>query len=121
MFADPLTITINSVAKVLNKIADDGYTSEYYLRGALEDFRLKIRHSSYVDKTRGSRKVDRHNMEIIQTVFPVSPATIATVRKIYTVLENDSVDGITEPLNFALGFIALHSSPTVTKLINWES
>lgn len=120
-FSDPITITINAVAKVLPRIADDGYTSEYYLRGTLDDFRLKIRHSSFVDKARGNRKVDRHNVELTHTVFPVAPGTIATVRKMYTVLENDSVDGLTDPLNFALGLAAFHTSPTITKLINWES
>lgn len=121
MFADTITITINAVAKVLNRIADDGYTSEYYLRGSTEDFRMKIRHSSYTDKARGGRKVDRHNVELTQTVFPVAPATVATIRKSYTIIENDNVDGLTDPLNFALGFMAFHNSGNVTKLINWES
>lgn len=121
MFADTITITINSVAKVLNRIADDGYTSEYYLRGTTDEFRMKIRHSSYLAKDRGGRKVDRHNVELTQTVFPVAPATIATVRKAYIVMENDSTDGVTEPLNFDLGFVGFLNSGNTTKLINWES
>lgn len=121
MFADTITITINSVAKVLNRISDDGYTSEYYLRGTLDEFRMKIRHSSYTDKTRNGKKVDRHNVELVQTVFPVAPATVSTIRKCYTVLECDSTDGITDPLNFALGSVAFLNSGNVTKLINWES
>lgn len=122
MFADTLTITINAVAKVLNRIADDGYTSEYLLRGTLDEFRLKIRHSSYqAPSSRGSRQVDRHNVELTQIVYPVSPAVISTVRKAYVILENDNVDGVTDPLNFNLGFAAFLNSTNTTKLINWES
>lgn len=121
MFADTLTVTINAVPKILNRIADDGYTSEYYLRGTLDEFRMKIRHSSYVDKARGNNKVDRHNVEFVHTVYPVAPSTIARVRKSYVVIENDNVDGITEPLNMTLGFVGFLTSPNVTKLLNWES
>nr|UJQ85408.1 MAG: hypothetical protein 2 [Leviviridae sp.] len=120
MFADTITITINSVAKVLNRIADDGYTSEYYLRSATEDFRMKIRHSTYLDKTRSNRKVDRHNVELVQTVFGVAPNP-NVVRKSYVVIENDNQDGVTDPLNFTLGFAAFLNSGNVTKLLNWES
>lgn len=120
MFADTITITINSVAKVLTRINQDGYSSEYFLRGALDEFRLKIRNTSYTDKTRG-KQVARHNVEFVQTVYPVSPATVSTVRKAYTVLENEDTDGVTDPLNFNLGFVGFFTSPNVTKLINWES
>lgn len=121
MFADTITITINSVAKVLNRISDDGYTSEYYLRGTTDEYRMKIRHSSYTDKNRGGRKVDRHNVEVVWTVFPVAPATVPDTTKWYQVLECDSVAGVTNPLNFTLGCAAFLTSGNVTKLINWES
>lgn len=121
MFADTITITINSVAKVLTRVNQDGYSSEYLLRGADDEFRLKIRNTNYVDKTRAGRSVDRHTCELVQTVYPVEPASTPTIRKAYTVLENDRVDGVTEPLNFDLGFIAFFTSGNVTKMINWES
>jgi hypothetical protein len=116
-----LTVTVNSVAKVLTRIADDGYTSEYLLRGTLDEYRLKIRHSNYTDSKRGGRSVDRHNVELQHTVYPVSPSTISTIRKAYIVLENDSTDGLTDPLNFDNGFIAFLTSGNVTDLINWVS
>lgn len=121
MFADTITVTINSVAKVLTRINQDGYSSEYYLRGTLDDFRLKIRNTSYVDKTRGGITIDRHTVELTQTVFPVLPSTKSTVRKAYAVLENENADGVTDPLNFDLGFVGFFTSPNITKLINWES
>lgn len=119
-FADTITITINSVAKVLNRINQDQYSSEYFLRGTLDEFRLKVRNTSYVNKATG-RTVDRHNVELTQTVYPVAPATIPTTRKAYSVLENERSDGITEPLNFDLGFVGFFSSANVTKLLNYES
>jgi hypothetical protein len=114
-----LTVTINSVPKILTRIADQGYTSEYLLRGSLDEFRLKIRHSQYTDSVRG--KIDRHNIEFVQVIFPVAPATKPTERKIYIVLENEATDGVTEPLNFANGFLAFNTSANVTDLINWVS
>jgi hypothetical protein len=114
-----LTVTINAVAKVLNRIADDGYTSEYLLRGTLDEFRAKIRHSTYTDK-RGV-VIDRHNVEFVQTVFPVAPSEKSTVRKIYAVLENENADDATASLNFYNGFVALLTSAHNAELINWIS
>lgn len=114
-----LTVTIDSVAHVLNRIADDGYTSEYLLRDTLDEFRMKIRHSSYSDSKRGGRVVDRHNIELVQTVYAVSPETIDVVRKAYIVVENDHNDGLTDPLNFDDGFVAFLTSANMTDLINW--
>lgn len=119
-FADTLTITINSVAKVLNRINQDQYSSEYFLRGTTEEFRLKIRHTSYTNSVTG-KLTDRHNVELVQTVYPVAPATVATIRKSYVVLENERADGVTDPLNFDLGFAAFLSSANLTKLLNYES
>lgn len=121
MFADTITITINSVAKVLTRINQDKYSSEYFLRGSDEEFKLNIRHTSYVDKTRGGVKVDRHNVEFIQRVYAVAPVTVDTVRKQYLVLENDSKDPVTGALNFSLGHVAFFTNANVTKMLNWES
>lgn len=121
MFSDTITITINSVAKVLTRINQDKYSSEYYLRGSADEFRMRVRHSSYADKVRPGKVIDRHNVELIQTVFPVAPATVPTIRKAYVILENEASDGVTDPLNFDLGFAGFLISANVTKLINWES
>jgi len=121
MFADTITITINSVAKVLNRInSGDAFSSEYLLRGTLDEFRLRIRHSSYLDKTTGLTR-NRHNVELTQTVFPVSPATIYQVKKNYIVLEENQNEVVTDALNFDLGFMAFFTSANITKLLNWES
>lgn len=120
MFADQITITINAVAKVLNRINQDTYSSEYFLRTATDDFRLKLRHSTYVNKLT-TKTVDRHTAELTQTVYAVAPTTSNTIRKAYSVLENERADGVTDPLNFDLGFVGFFNSANITKLINYES
>lgn len=116
-----LTVTINAVAKVLTRIRDDGYSSEYLLRGTLDEYRLQIRHSKYTDKNRGGKVVDRHNVELVHTVYPVSPSVVPTIRKAYVVLENEATDDSTAALNFDNGTLAFLSSANVADLINWIS
>jgi hypothetical protein len=120
MFADPSVVTINAVAKNLVRINQDKYSSEYVLRSATDEYRLNIRNSSYTDKKRGVT-IDRHNAELIHTVFPVSPSTLSTVRKVYTVIENQRGDTLVDPRNTALGLFAFLMSANIDKLMNFES
>nr|UJQ85644.1 MAG: hypothetical protein 2 [Leviviridae sp.] len=121
MFSDTITVTINAVAKVLNRVNQDSYGSEYFLRESTGQFRLKLRNTQYVDKTRGGIKVDRHNIELTETVFAVAPATQPTVRKYYSVLENDQADNVASSAKFAAGITGFQTEANFTKLINWES
>lgn len=120
MFADPATLTVNAVAKNLIKIRQDNYSSEYMLRTANDEFKLNIRNTSYSDKKRGV-SIDRHNVELIHTVFPVAPATLSTVRKCYAVIENQQGDTLTDPQYVASALFAFLSAANITKLLNWES
>lgn len=121
MFADPITITINAVAKNLIKINQDQYSSEYLLRETTGEFRLRLRNTSYTDKTRGGKKVDRHNVELVQTIYAVAPATVNTIRKAYAVFENDQGDTSVDCAKFAAGMFAFMTEANDTKLINFES
>lgn len=120
MFADPAVVTINAVAKNLVRIKQDDYSSEYLLRSTTDEYRLNLRNTSYYDKKRGV-DVNRHNVEIIHTVFPVAPATLSTIRKTYAVIENQIGDTLTDPRNVALGLFAFLSSANIDKLMNFES
>lgn len=120
-FPDTITITINAVAKVLTKLRSDDYASEYRLRTAgVDEFRFFIRNSSYRDKATG-RMVDRHSVELQQTILPTAPSEIPTVRKTYLVLENQQVDSIVDPAKFGVGFVGFLTEPNFTKLLNYES
>jgi hypothetical protein len=121
MFADTITITINAVAKILNRVNQDGYGSEYFLRESTGSFRLKLRNSTYSDKSRSGVKVDRHNIELVETVFAVAPSTIPLVRKYYSVLENDQTDTVVASAKFGAGVTAFQTEANLTKLLNWES
>ncbi|DAD51832.1 TPA_asm: coat protein [ssRNA phage Esthiorhiza.4_14] len=123
MFADPQTLTVNSVAKNLVRINQDQYSSEYLLRSTMNEFRLKIRNSSYLDKAR-KVMIDRHNVEFTETVFPVAPATLSSVRKTYIVMENQQGDTLADPTYDAAALFAWLTASTnanITKLMNFES
>lgn len=66
MFSNTLTLTINTVAKVLNRVNQDSYGSEYVFRDANEEIRMQIRHST--DKL-AAGDTFRHNVYIERTVF----------------------------------------------------
>lgn len=120
MFADPLVITINAIAKNLIRINQDGYSSEYLLREATGEYRARIRNSSYTDKTRGV-KVDRHNVELVHTIYPVAPATLSTVRKVYHVFEMDVGDDSALMAKTVAGLSAFDTEANATKMLNFES
>lgn len=121
MFATTLTITVNGVDKVLNRINDGDYSSEYYLRESLSQWTLKLRNSKYTDKTRGGTLVYRHNIELVHNIFAVAPATQGTVRKYYSILENDDADIIADSGKFAAGIAAFQTEANFLKLLNRES
>lgn len=121
MFADTLTVTINTVAKVLVRVNQDQYSSEYRLKEADGEFRLRLRNSSYVDKTRASKSVSRHNVELIHTIYPVAPAVYPTIRKTYAVFEDDAGDTIANVAKTVVGALALITEANATKLLNFES
>lgn len=122
-FADPAVITIAGNAKNLVRIRQDGYSSEYLLTTSTEEFRFNVRNSSYTDKKRGAT-ILRHNVELLHTIFPVAPATLSTIRKVYVVIENQQGDTLTDPVNDAIGllsFLTASSGANITKMLNKES
>lgn len=121
MFPDPTTITVDGGAKALIRINQDGYSSEYLLKETGAEWRLKIRNSSYKDKTRGGKAVERHNAEFIHKVHPVAPAIYPTIRKVYTVFEMDTGDDTTWMSKVVAGFSAFMTAANATKMLNYES
>jgi len=121
MFADTITITINAVAKVMTRINQDGYSSEYFLRETDGEFRLRLRNTKYSDKSRSGVQVDRHNVELTHMLYAVAPATQPIIRKAYSVFENDRGDGLIPVAKFAAGTFAFNTEANITKLLNWES
>jgi hypothetical protein len=68
-FGATITLTVNAVAKVLNRINQDNYGSEYSLITALDSWNLKIRHTT--DKVDADGMIMlRHNMYVEHVTYP---------------------------------------------------
>lgn len=121
-FPDTITLTVNAVAKVLVRVnSGDAYAAEYRLRGSLDEYRMKIRHTSYSDKARPGQTINRHNVEVVHTVFPVAPASIPTIRKTYMVAEEATNDVVADVQKFDEAVVAFFTNANITKLLNYES
>ncbi|DAD50018.1 coat protein [ssRNA phage Zoerhiza.2_5] len=123
MFADPQTVTVNAVARVLIRINQDAYSSEWLLRSNTDEFRMFIRNTTRTDKARGVA-IDRHNIELRWTVFPVAPATRSYIRRTTITVENEQGDTLTDPVGVAVGlcnYLSASSGANVTKMVNFES
>jgi hypothetical protein len=83
-----ITIKVNAVDKILKRINQDNFATRYFLHEPTQDFTVNIRHSK---ETSGGVKFDRHNVEIIQEVFPTALLPGIT-RTAYFVLRNSGTD-----------------------------
>lgn len=103
MFSNTLTLTINAVAKVLTRVNQDSYGSEYTLVSDTELIRMQIRHTT--DK-QATGDVLRHNVYIERTIF----ATPSTTEKYFSVtgtLRSRLGSAPTDLLNMWVGFSTL--------------
>lgn len=87
-----LTISVNAVNKVLNRINQDNYATRYYLHEATQDFTANIRHST---EKRGGVMYDVHTVNIIQTVF-ATPTVPAKVRESWMTIRNQKDDSFSD-------------------------
>lgn len=118
-FPDTVTVTVNSVAKVLTKLnSGNPLETTYRLRGTADQYDMRITHKSFTDKQRGT--VNRHAVELVHTVYPVSPSTIPTIRKTYVVLEETPSDVVADVQKFDEAFVAFLTAANITKLLNYE-
>lgn len=118
--ANPLVITLGGsggTAKSLPKINQDSYGSEYYLREATQEFRVKIRHTREAVRE-GALPLERHNLEITQTVFGTSGAP-DTVRQAYVVLRNSKGDTLADIQNVGAALSYYMDSTHYGDLVGW--
>lgn len=75
MFAATITLTINAVAKVLQRVNQDSFGSVYSLNSATESITMKIRHSD--DSVDGDGIImKRHNVFVEHIVYPTPTAAM---------------------------------------------
>jgi hypothetical protein len=82
---NPITVTVNAIAKVLPRINQDNYGSTYRLKEADTEYELVIRHS-YEGKP-GPSQYERHNVDFKMTKF-VGDTRTPVVYQSYTVMRN---------------------------------
>lgn len=119
MLGDTITITHNAVSKVLSKINQDNYSSEYLLRSATDEFRIKVRHSVESPQP-GKVPFDRHNIELSVTTYATPTTSEVTNITSVTMRTRKGTDPAVALLaaKAQLGYL---SDANVTKLIAWES
>lgn len=107
MFPATITLTVDTIAKILNRVNQDNYGSEYQLNGATESYNLKIRHSTdSVDKD--GLVMKRHNVFVEHVVYP-TPTTAMKKETITVTLRHDQysdpigIVDITKAVNAWLG------------------
>lgn len=119
MFGNTLTLTINAVAIVMNKIREQDYSSEYLFRDGTHQVVAKIRHS----RTKASAitpSYDRHNFEVVQTIF-ADGTDPQFQRKFYFVQEQLASDTDVEMANAVCDWAIASSNASLVSLLGWES
>lgn len=118
MFGNTLTLPHVDGNVVMKLINQDGYSSEYLFRDALHQYTFKIRHSK--TKNGGSASKDRHNVEVVETVFAVGD--VAEVeRKFYFVIEQAPNDLSVKNADAVADLMIATSNAFLTSLLAWES
>lgn len=125
MFADTITFTDihGTEDAVLTKVNQDKYSSEYRLLTDLKRYTLSIRNTTRFDKV-SKITYDRHNVEMTEVIFPVSPAIESKTRKAYFTFEVQQGDVLAENVQLATALLAwgtASSSANLTKLVAFES
>lgn len=121
MLGDTITFTINAVAKVLNKINQDGYAAEYALFEGTGEIRARVTHKR--DKANAAGQVYvRHVLDLVKTTY-ATPTTLAVEERSYVTircLDGDSVE-MNKVLQGQLAYLSASSGANAVKIMNWES
>jgi len=118
MFADPITFTINSVAKALARVLIDGSKAVY--KNADETFTATISHQRSGNRTRSMVRLDQRKAATDLVAEPSGYVTLST----YLVIDRpDSVTNgysMTEVEQLVAGFLAYNTTSVVDKLYGRE-
>jgi hypothetical protein len=120
MLGNTLTLPQAGGDKVLVKINQDGYSSEYLLRESTGEYRAKIRHTFVGPTQARPYQADRHNFEVVQTIF-ADGDTPQYERKFYFVVESKPGDTATVLADAVADLMILSSNAFLLSLNGWES
>lgn len=113
-----VTITIDESPKVLVRINQDNFGSQYYLRESAQEFTLNVRHSKESPNAKTGIQYDRHNVELVHTVFQTE-TTPARSRVVYLVARNTRDDDYAAIGEDMVGFVDFFDGPTIANLLAW--
>lgn len=119
-FGSTWTLTVNAVAKVLTKIREEGYSSEYRLLETTGMWKMFVRHSERKDAVTGEVYY-RHNFEYQHVVYATGTTPVRT-RKWYFVYDVPAADSLVE-LGYEAAALGTQASggTTQTDLLNYVS
>lgn len=110
-----VTVTVDTVDKILSRVNQDNGGSQYYLHEATQEFTLNVRHSREGLLPDGTR-FDRHNVEFIHTVF-ATDTTPAKERSQYIIVRNKRSDDYDDVADSAVALFGLLDKATVLELL----
>lgn len=119
MLGDTLTLPQVGGDVVLNKINQDGYSSEYLFRDSTSQYRARIRHTK--TNARSDRPAyDRHNVEVVQTIFAAGDVE-EYERKFYFVLEHLPGDTSVSLADAVCDLAIATTDEFLTAILGWQS
>ena len=120
MLGNTLTLPQAGGDIVLVRINQDSYSSEYMFRTTTEEYRAKIRHTTVNANTQRDVAYDRHNFEVVHTVYAAG-AVPQYDRKFYFVFEHKPGDTSVALVDAVADLMILTSNAFVKSLAAWES
>jgi hypothetical protein len=120
MLADTLTLPQVGGDIVLTKIKEQDYSSEFVKLNTLDEYRIRVRHQKMSATAARPYIADRHNVEVVQTVYAVG-AVPQFERKFYYVIETKPGDVATNLADAVCDLNIATSDAFLTKVANWES
>jgi hypothetical protein len=118
MLGNTLTLPHADGNIVLTKINQDVYSSEYMFRNATHQVVARIRHTK--TKPNGKPSADRHNFEVVETIFAVDEMP-EMERKFYFVIEQQPKDTDVKNADAVADLMIATSNAFLVSLLGWES
>lgn len=120
MLGDTLTVLVEPTNRVLNKINQDNYSSEYLWVGTLSQIRARVRHTKTTARN-GRPAYDRHNLEIVLTTF-ATETKAEYDSKVYVVFEHlPGDDEVIKYVNAMSDMLIADTDALTTAMLGWQS
>lgn len=119
MFGDTIVLPHADGNITCTKINQDNYSSEYLAKGSLSEYSVRIRHSK-TKPTATRPAYDRHNVEIVETIYATSEVAEYT-RKVYIVIEVLPRDADIKNVDALADWLIATAGAAITKLLGWQS